>query len=145
MFFPKTVTIAVCCIIGFVSMLLLAQENTSKSAQSTALELQKAWGVKEQIEALVLTIEKKLPADQRHNFQVKMAAIIDYDAILDASAEVSVDVFSKNELEKMLEYYSSEHGKSAESKRVLYNQKFMPRVQALIKEGMAAAAVPPSK
>jgi hypothetical protein len=142
MIIRKAVIFVVCGMIGFLPMQAMAQDKVTKKERSLALELQKVWGVKDQIDELVLVIESKLPEDQRANFRVYMAKILDYDAINQVSAVAAVEVFSEDELEAMLDYYSSEHGKSAELKRKLYNEKMMPQVQALIKKGMMMANVP---
>lgn len=138
----KVVLASTCIIINLLPMNAVAQDKSTNQKRQVATQLQSVWGVRDQVKELIETIVSRLPADQKQGFRDYMSKIVDLDALDQVSVDAAVDVFSEEELNAMLAYYSSEHGKSAEGKRKLYNDKIMPQVQALIRAGMVQATVP---
>ncbi len=105
-----------------------------------ATKLNAAWGVKDQANAMINLIAREVPEAQRESFRRYMTTVIDLDEVDRISISAAVDVFTVEELEAMLEYYSKDVVKAAEKKRARYNQLIAPQIKTMIDKGMIEAA-----
>ncbi len=105
-----------------------------------ATKLNDAWGVKDQANAMINLIAREVPEAQRESFRKYMSTVINLDEVDRISIGAAVEVFTVEELEAMLEYYSKDVVKGAEKKRAQYNRIIGPKIKTMIDKGMIEAA-----
>ena len=122
---------------------LFADEATDSSSNDAKAELvaklHENWGVHNEVAKLVDAIASKLPAEQQAVFKEQMSKTLDVDQIKASSMETAANIFNEEELQAMVSYYSSPVGKTAEEKKVAYEQALMPKVKPMIEKGMMEA------
>jgi hypothetical protein len=122
---------------GIASVLDTIDGSTEKRA--IARKLHETWGITDQITSLVELIANSIPADKQIEFKNHMYGILKLDEIEKMAVDSAVESFTKEELDAMLAYYSSDIAQSAEPKRAKYNEKLMPQIKKMIDQGMLDA------
>lgn len=78
------------------------------------------------------TIEKyaqiSLPSEQQKGFVASIKRMVNYGAIQHFSIKTAADIFTAQELQAMIDYYSSPAARSAEAKMDQYQDKIAPEI-----------------
>ncbi|MGB1077596.1 MAG: hypothetical protein ACPG05_04745 [Bdellovibrionales bacterium] len=127
------------CLVSLSFTPVLADEGDLSVKKELAAKLHEAWGVREQAMGMIDLVTQQVPVAQRADFYAYMTKVIDMDEFEKISVESAVDVFTKEELETMLAYYSQDIAKAAEAKRLAYNETLAPKIQKMIDKGMIEA------
>lgn len=127
----------VCFSVLFSSGFVYAQEDGSGNADMAkrielAQKMHDIWPTREKVENAILYVSRNVPPAERQNFVKAMEFSIDYAAIEGESIKTMAETFSLEELTAMLDYYGSESGQSAESKRDDYIEKLRPRIETYV-------------
>jgi len=128
-------TASIISIIGF-GTIASAQEDTSKLAQR--LELAKQYSaavpVEESINESIENIIVQMPKEDRVVFKSILNRTIKSDQIQAVSEMALADIFTKAELEAMVEFYSSDEGRSVRRKMGDYMGRVQPVIQQMMRD-----------
>lgn len=80
-----------------------------------------------------------LPESDQEDFKVYMEQSIDFDALEKQSIEIAADVYTADELKAMVDYYSSNAGRSAEAKGEDYGKRFGDVLQKKVDAAIMAS------
>lgn len=94
---------------------------------------------REQVDAAIRNVAKNLPADQQQEFISRMTNAFDYKKLEELSIHSMAEVFTEDELQKMVEYYGSPEAHSIEEKMPVYQSVMQPEVTKMIDAAMMQA------
>lgn len=119
-----------------------AQESTTADAEDferrheIATEMHKLRPAKDQVDAAIETVSRKLPQAQRETFKMSMRNALNYNAIEKVSINAMAETFTLAELEAMLEYNKKPEAISANQKFDDYQKKVGPEIVRMIDKAM---------
>lgn len=138
-------------ITAFCGYPVLAQEGVDSSYQQRldlAYRMIAIRPVRPQVETAVDAVVLSLPDTDRASFKEKVLKTFDFDALSEVSAKAMADVYTADELKKMVEYHSSAEAQSIEKKTPMYRQLLAPQLSkildAAIMTARTGASVPES-
>ena len=103
-----------------------------KTSIELAQDLQGYWSTQAQITKFIEVLVQKLPVAKRPEARETLTYILSPEKIEELSAEIMAETFTKPELIKLIEFYATPLGRSAENKRVEYQEKLSVEMQKMI-------------
>lgn len=110
-------------------------------------KMHEIWPIRPKIEGSLDAIAARIPEKDRLKLKTKLRQSISFDALETASIDSMVDIFTKAELEKMIEFYGSKEGRSVSFKTKDYEAALQPILtkmfdKALLDAKMGSQSVP---
>lgn len=113
--------------------------ETPDSRLELAEKLQTYRPVKDQVDAAIEKFLSSLPADQKAAYRQSLKEIINYKTLEKASIDAYAEVYSSEELQAMIDYYSKPEAQSALEKTDQYASKVYPEIIKMIDKGLMKA------
>ena len=85
------------------------------------------------------------PEATKEKFRSAMSAILNYKALEEISREAYADIFTREELEAMVEYYSKPAAKSAGEKMGELNGRIAPEIVKMLDQALMRARTSPKR
>lgn len=135
-----------CFAVSALSMTGLAQAQTATAtpdadlAKKTELAaaMHKIRPARAQVQEAVDMVARNLPPLERDRFMRMVEKAFDYDALEKLSTDTMVNLFTVDELEKMVAYYGSPEAQSIEKKLPAYQEKIQPFIIKSLDSAMIA-------
>lgn len=103
-----------------------------------AQELHKVLPAMDQVNRAIEKIAKTLPEDDQDKFRDRMEAAIDAEKIEKTSINAMAEVFSAEELQVMIAYYSKPEAKSISEKMPVYQSLVQPEITKMLDAALLA-------
>ena len=110
-----------------------------------AEQMHEIWPIRQKIENALDVISERLPQQERMKFKTTMRQSMDFDELKKTSIESMADIFSKAELEKMIEFYGSKEGRSISFKTGDYEKALQPVMMKMLDKALLDAKLGASK
>lgn len=117
-----------------LSLPVMAQVTGDDAAERLALsqELHKIKPTKPQVDRAIENVARQLTDSQQRVFAATIKRVLSYPAIEQASINAMADVFTKEELETMLEYHKKPAAQSAAAKQEQYQSQVSPEITRML-------------
>ena len=115
-----------------------AADNDLAKRIELAKEMHKIRSARMQVQEAVDQVGRNLPPLDRDRFMKMVEKAFDYDALEKLSIDTMVELFTVQELEKMVDYFGSAEAKSIEKKLPVYQQKIQPYIIKSLDSAMIA-------
>lgn len=103
-----------------------------------AKEMHKIRSARMQVQEAIDQVGRNLPPLDRDRFTKMVEKAFDYDALEKLSVDTMVELFTVQELEKMVDYFGSAEAKSIEKKLPVYQAKIQPYIIQSLDSAMIA-------
>ncbi len=114
------------------------QDDKAKRLE-LARELHDVRRIKDRVLSDFDRIAAGLPESDQEDFKVYMEQSVDFDALEKKSIEIAAEVYTADELKAMVDYYSSNAGRSAEAKGEEYSKRFGDILQQKVDAAIMAS------
>ncbi len=132
--------VVVCFAIAPASVFAQETGNSVSAAMEQKIELAERMHeirpARAQIDDAIDSISKRLPASERGKFLVSVRDAIDYEQIERHSIESMAEVFTVEELEAMVEFYSRPVTRNISDKFSEYHQLMQPEIVRMLDKAM---------
>lgn len=147
---PTFVRVTVLMMVAFLSLSNPAQaQKQDETAQKRALILQffEAKPPRALVDASIEGVagaryKKNDPA--REEFVSRMQLAVDYDRIEEIATNAMMNIYSVAELQAMVDYYTSDVGRLAETKAADFRAKIAPELKKMLDQGMLNVVTTPT-
>ncbi len=123
-----------------LSMPAMAQEASVSTPDAGRLALSQKmheiWPVRPRVEDALSAIAETLPEENRLSFKAQMRKNIQFDQLEQASIKAMADIFTKEELEKMIAFYGSPEGRSVSAKTQDYEMALQPVLSQMMDKAL---------
>ncbi len=129
-----------------ITTFLLAAPAASVSAQDSgdlekrielATEMHEIRPAREQIDAAIEHVSSTLPIGRKEKFTLSIKEALDYEVLRRHSIESMAKVFTAEELEAMVEFYSRPEVKRISEKMEEYNRLIEPKIFEMLDKAVA--------
>lgn len=103
-----------------------AAPDTDTARVALAQQMHDIWPVRPRVEAALNVIAETLPEENRLAFKAQMRKSIQFDLLEQESVKAMADIFTQDELKKMVEFYGSSEGRSISAKTEDYEIALRP-------------------
>lgn len=122
-------------------------DNDLAKRVELAREMHKIRSARMQVQEAVDQVSRNLPPLERDRFIKMVERAFDYEALETLSMDTMVELFTVQELQKMVDYFGSAEARSIEKKLPVYQEKIQPHIiksldSAMIAERTGGAADP---
>lgn len=122
------------------SLPALAQENKALLDAQTRTQLARDFHevrpLNEQINRAIDKAARRVPKGQRAAFINQVKRLMDYKAITQHSINAMAEVFTADELQAMIDYYSSSEGRSIREKMPEYRDRLGPEITEMMDKAL---------
>jgi len=132
-------------IFSFLSLLftvnipVFADDNADLAKRiSIAKDYSKISPIKDNINQAIDNLVVQLPKENRTLFRSILNRTMDSDRLESASNMALVDLFTTDELEAMIAFYSSPEGKEIQKKLPQYSKRMEPLINQMMEEAFAS-------
>jgi|GEM_PF-938620 len=117
----------------------LKSKDDEKERLELSRKMHEIWPIRQKIESALDNIAENLPQQERLKFKSTMRAAIDFDELKNLSVNTMADIYTKAELEKMIEFYGSKEGRSVSYKTGDYEKALRPVMIKMIDKALLDA------
>ena len=103
-----------------------------------AKEMHKIRSARMQVQEAIDQVGRNLPPLDRDRFTKMVEKAFDYDALEKLSIDTMVELFTTQELQKMVDYFGSAEARSIEKKLPVYQEKIQPYIIKSLDSAMIA-------
>ena len=114
-------------------------KDDEKERLELSNKMHEIWPIRQKIESALDNIAENLPQQERLKFKSTMRAAIDFDELKTLSVNTMADIYTKAELEKMVEFYGSKEGRSVSYKTGDYEKALRPVMIKMIDKALLDA------
>ena len=105
-----------------------SSENLQEIKRSLAQRMHDLRPTRDQVREAVKTISVNLPENEREVFLNHVLESVDFNQLEQQSVNAMIEVFTMEELERMVAYFSTPEAKSISEKMPLYNGIVQPKI-----------------
>ncbi|HEU4838357.1 MAG TPA: DUF2059 domain-containing protein, partial [Micavibrio sp.] len=91
-------------------------ESVPQSRLDLAQKMHEVWPIRTRMETAINSVGEAFPEEKRAEIKAALRKNIKYDQLEEASIEAMAETYTDEELEKMIEFYGSETGRSISAK-----------------------------
>ncbi|MCB9975551.1 MAG: hypothetical protein H6856_07950 [Rhodospirillales bacterium] len=110
--------------------------STLKKRLELAQKMHEIRPTRDQVESAIRRASESVPPAEREAFMAAMTTVLNYKAIERISVDAMAEVFTVEELESMVEYYSKPEAKSASAKIRDWIALVQPEINRIIDKAM---------
>lgn len=97
-----------------------------------AQKMTEIWPIRPRVESALTIVAENFPEQERLAFKAQMRKNIQYDLLEEESTKAMALTFTKEELEKMIEFYGSPAGRSIAAKVEDYQMALQPAMNKMM-------------
>lgn len=97
--------------------------------------------IRDQVNTAIEDVAKAQAPEQQEIFRANMRAALNYQALEKISVDAMAEIFTADELQARLDYYSKPEAKTAAKKDDLYAQKVYPEIIRMLDQAMMRARI----
>lgn len=113
-----------------------AEGDVSKSRLELAQKMHEIWPIRTRMETAINSVGEAFPEEKRAEIKAALRKNIKYDQLEEASIKAMAETYTDEELEKMIEFYGSETGRSISAKTADYETALRPIIVQMIDKAM---------
>lgn len=113
-----------------------AETAIPQSRLELAQKMHQIWPIRTRMETAINSVGEVFPEEKRAEIKAALRKNIKYDQLEEASIKAMAETYTDEELEKMIEFYGSETGRSISAKTADYEASLRPVIVQMIDKAM---------
>lgn len=113
-----------------------AEAALPQSRLELAQKMHQIWPIRTRMETAINSVSEAFPEEKRAEIKAALRKNIQYDQLEEASIKAMAETYTDEELEKMIEFYGSETGRSISAKTGDYEVALRPIIVKMIDRAM---------
>jgi hypothetical protein len=101
-----------------------------------ATRMHEIWPMRTRVESALDSIAQGFPEERRSEVKARLRQSIQYDLLQEESVKAMADIFTAEELQKMIDFYGSDVGKTVSAKTADYELLMRPALIRMLDKAM---------